>query len=375
MYGKTSAPFRPGKTREWGGMVACAEWHEANRGALIRLVTDPAYDSPATVAKSELKTLVLDLDTSFWPILPQLIALVQPIRLAIFTLMNDNAKLSDVMAAFVRIHEAQMTFVASPGCTLTASTKSSLRSINQQRFKFLYHPVHLVAFALDPRYAQKCKAAPSVLRYWMKTLHMEESDEEALVNEYGRFRASMSDPAQADIWTAAATADPVGWYLSWGDEFPTLTKLALRVLSCAPSAAGAERNWSTQDYIVSKRRNRLTPQRAEKLVYIYFNSRSLARSEAQRRGPGITVETLERWHSSFVVHPDFHWPNQGEGKQMFEWDGDDDEDTEFIGMHGDEIAVDDEGEEDIEDCTAPKLSPLPSLTSPHPRPLSLTLTL
>ena len=35
-------------------------------------------------------------------ILPQLIALVQPIRLAIFTLMNDSAKLSDVMAAFVR---------------------------------------------------------------------------------------------------------------------------------------------------------------------------------------------------------------------------------------------------------------------------------
>ena len=44
--------------------------------------------------------------------------------------------------------------------------------------------------------------------------------------------------------------------------------------------------------------NRLKPARAEKLIFIYFNSRSLAQAEKQRRGPGITQEAIERWHNS-----------------------------------------------------------------------------
>lgn len=90
-------------------------------------------------------------------------------------------------------------------------------------------------------------------------------------------RASFDDPGQADIWAHEATSNPVRWWQSWSDEFPTVKKLALKLLSLLPpSAASAERNWSTQDFIASKRRNRLKARRAEKLIYIYFNLRSLA---------------------------------------------------------------------------------------------------
>lgn len=219
---------------------------------------------------------------------------------------------------------------------------SAIKSIFQQRFKFLYHPIHLVTFALDPRYAMVCKAAPSVIRHWVKTLHGVEADQAELINEYGRFRASITDPTQADIWTPAATKFPLLWWRSWGDEFPMLSKLALKVLSLPPSSASAERNWSTQDFIISKRRSRLAPRRGEKLVYIYFNLRSLAQAEAQRRGPGITDDALERWHASLVVHADFRWPSESDGKQVFEWD--DDDDAEYVGMHGDEMADEDADE-------------------------------
>ena len=187
-----------------------------------------------------------------------------------------------------------------------------------------------------------CKAAPSVIRHWVKTLHGVEADQAELINEYGRFRASITDPTQADIWTPAATKFPLLWWRSWGDEFPMLSKLALKVLSLPPSSASAERNWSTQDFIISKRRSRLAPRRGEKLVYIYFNLRSLAQAEAQRRGPGITDDALERWHASLVVHADFRWPSESDGKQVFEWD--DDDDAEYVGMHGDEMADEDADE-------------------------------
>jgi hypothetical protein len=133
----------------------------SNRAALVRLVTE-GLDTSSSSAR-ELKAVVLDLDDTFWPVLPQFISLMQPLRLAIHTLQGDQAKLSDVMGAFIRVHNTQSLYVASAECTLSATTRSSLRGIFQRRFKFLYHPVHLICFALDPRYAKVCKAPPSCM--------------------------------------------------------------------------------------------------------------------------------------------------------------------------------------------------------------------
>ena len=52
-----------------------------------------------------------------------------------------------------------------------------------------------------------------------------------------------------------------------------LSTLAIELLSVIPSSAAAERCWSSVGYIHSKSRNRLTNDRAEKLVYVYVNSR------------------------------------------------------------------------------------------------------
>lgn len=59
------------------------------------------------------------------------------------------------------------------------------------------------------------------------------------------------------------------WTLS--NRFPTLKSLALRILSISTSSACSERCWSVHAFIHTKRRNRLTPERVEKLVFIYSN--------------------------------------------------------------------------------------------------------
>jgi hypothetical protein len=45
------------------------------------------------------------------------------------------------------------------------------------------------------------------------------------------------------------------------------------------SSYSCERNWSTYDYIHNKKRNRLEAARAEKLVYVFSNLRSLKRAQ------------------------------------------------------------------------------------------------
>lgn len=54
----------------------------------------------------------------------------------------------------------------------------------------------------------------------------------------------------------------------------------MRVLAQPTSASSCERNWSTYDFVHSKRRNRLCHARADKLVYVFSNLRLLTHATA-----------------------------------------------------------------------------------------------
>ena len=58
---------------------------------------------------------------------------------------------------------------------------------------------------------------------------------------------------------------------------PDLARIAVRVTACVSSAGGCERNWSTYDFIHSKKRNRLHPDRANDLVFVFTNTRLIQR--------------------------------------------------------------------------------------------------
>ena len=58
-----------------------------------------------------------------------------------------------------------------------------------------------------------------------------------------------------------------------GYEVPVLAQIAQRVTALVSSAGACERNWSTYDFIHSKKRNRLHPDRANDLVYVFTNAR------------------------------------------------------------------------------------------------------
>jgi hAT family C-terminal dimerisation region len=73
----------------------------------------------------------------------------------------------------------------------------------------------------------------------------------------------------------AESVAPHEWWLAHGRKWPNLKLIAMRILAQCPSSSPSERNWSAYDFVHSKVRNRLTQARAEKLVYIFHNLRSL----------------------------------------------------------------------------------------------------
>ncbi|KAI3906175.1 hypothetical protein MKW92_044384 [Papaver armeniacum] len=60
---------------------------------------------------------------------------------------------------------------------------------------------------------------------------------------------------------------PALWWNSYGDSAPDLQRVVVRVLSATCSATGCERNWSVFEQVHTKRRNRLSQQRLNALVY------------------------------------------------------------------------------------------------------------
>jgi hypothetical protein len=67
-----------------------------------------------------------------------------------------------------------------------------------------------------------------------------------------------------------------------------LASFAKRLLTTIGNSVPSEQAFSTMNYIYSKTRNRLSPERANKLQYIYMNSRTLVKQNIS----GPTTEEL-----------------------------------------------------------------------------------
>ena len=73
---------------------------------------------------------------------------------------------------------------------------------------------------------------------------------------------------------AAAKDMPVyRWWMAFGAHVPVLQKVAVSVLSQVSSASFCERNWSTFDFIHTKKRNRLKCKKVRDVVYVHSNLR------------------------------------------------------------------------------------------------------
>ena len=65
----------------------------------------------------------------------------------------------------------------------------------------------------------------------------------------------------------------VVWWDNFGDEVPELKSFATNVLGLTCSASAFERNWSTFNQVHTKRRNRLSTNKMNSLVYIMYNKK------------------------------------------------------------------------------------------------------
>ena len=95
-------------------------------------------------------------------------------------------------------------------------------------------------------------------------------DEDQAIGEIADYIAKTKLFSKPFIWTAAEKTCPSSWWT--GICFSTdISKIAASILNLPPTSAAVERSFSKHSWIHSKKRNRLTAERAAKLVFIAYN--------------------------------------------------------------------------------------------------------
>ena len=83
------------------------------------------------------------------------------------------------------------------------------------------------------------------------------------------------------------------WWHMFGSDTPNLQNIAIRILSQPCSSSGCERNWSMFEHIHSKKRNRLTVERMNDLVYVHYNLRLKYRKLFDHDKTPINLEEVD----------------------------------------------------------------------------------
>ncbi|XP_059072621.1 uncharacterized protein LOC131873636 [Cryptomeria japonica] len=237
-------------------------------------------------AKTEQGRRVKEIVKSdvFWTDTKYIVSIISPVFQVIRYGDGDAPNLGEVyecidsmlgqMRAAVRVKDPSLAFY-----------NEQIRPIIQSRWDKLNTPLHMAAFALNPKWykARPGRTTPieddEVKAGFFRCIEkmFDSRDAGTIRTEWGRFATlrGYSDAAKMDI-DIMAQEDPLLWWKCHGPKSLTTT-LAIRLLSQVSSSSAAERNWSTYSFIHSLKRNRLTSKRAEKLVAVHSALRLIDR--------------------------------------------------------------------------------------------------
>ena len=115
---------------------------------------------------------------------------------------------------------------------------------------------------------------------------------------------NMLDPKQQKC-------SPHAWWDFEGACGKLIAPIARRILAQTVSSSSCERNWSSYSFVHNRSRNRLQKKRAEDLVYVYTNSKLLAKAKRKDE---------KKWYNENVSSEDSDSASEGEdGDDGLDW--------------------------------------------------------
>ncbi|XP_077239687.1 uncharacterized protein LOC143880580 [Tasmannia lanceolata] len=156
-------------------------------------------------------------------------------------------------------------------------------------------PLYCLAHSLNPRYYSEQWLSEDSSRVpphkdaeiytermkCFKRYFTNSSDHTRANVEFAQFSMKSGLFNDVDSINERFTIKPHEWWAIHGTCAPMLQSTALKILMQPSSSSCAERNWSTYSFVHSLKRNKMTPQRAEDLVFVHSNLQFLSRQTPQ----------------------------------------------------------------------------------------------
>ncbi|KAF1313750.1 hypothetical protein FI667_g17058, partial [Globisporangium splendens] len=271
----------PGDRRRALSMPVATRWYSCE--ACIRSVVDNRNAIAATFADEEflrkyqrsgiLLKEAKDIvgDAEFWQRASLVIKVVKPINECLATFEKDNCCISMINHLFNWLDDT-FSKPVGPG---EANLMRAIHAMTTSRKEFLFTTSMKAAYVLD-----QSKPVPSSGDDTINII----ASTAVLAERIGLPQGVSKDDVHRQLvsfvqakmnWTTEkkekhSMFSPLDWW-SFSTAYPAVKGIAMHVLSIPTSSAASERSWSIHSFTQSQRRNLLSSDRLDKLVFVYCN--------------------------------------------------------------------------------------------------------
>lgn len=280
-YGAHIALLLPGATR-WGSAYYCLLNLLKTKTAIQNSIHEEYQIT------EEINGQINNIE--FWKNAKILCEFLRPFVKFINYLQSDQPRMS---SAYIELKLIENCILQN--IEITHDFKTRVLAFGKQRWKnFLFNPVVLVAYQLDPKYrgeildAERCD--PIIEREILRLVP--EGKEDQVLMEYSEYVGKLGGFSDDHLW-GDMTAHPINWWTLVARRYPLLSTIARQVLSIPSTSAASERNWSSFGFIHSKLRNRLGDDKVEKCVYLYWNIKILKQIRQEKGNVFNNTTNLE----------------------------------------------------------------------------------
>lgn len=234
-------------------------------------------------------------DATFWAKVELILHFINPIVHAISYLEGDFAPISGVYAVFSHLKQFY-SLSNNLKAKIPSSELDNIRGDLEYQYSRIESPLHALAFMMDPLYEaiykrklfigkiplaeNSCNGLGSILG---------ESNTEVVQECLKEFSNWLQNRKNNNFVHQNKLMHPkILWGLI-GDQYETLSSIAVDIFSCPSSSAAAERSFKTATRIHNKDRHATSAPKVSKQIGIIFNSQQLQRESFPTRSDKYTT--------------------------------------------------------------------------------------
>ncbi|XP_008659785.1 uncharacterized protein [Zea mays] len=286
--------------------------HNKHKDALKALFASTIWtDNRLSKTSAGLDVYNIDFSTQFWNSVEDCLRASGPLLIVLRVVDGDERPAMPEVQALMKCvkEKINQSFVVQSKKSLL---KKIITIIERHWEKQMDHPLYGAAMYLNPGKLHPLirnddDATVGQLRgCFLDVLARMVDDEETRdkINSQSMDYEFLIGPAFSNKMAEdnLQTMTPLEWWRSYGGRAIELQRFARRLASLCVSSSGCERNWSTFEFIHTKKRNRLLHKRLNSIVFISYNRKMKARFQKLRQKKGKNFDPL--------VHEDFNWDNE-----------------------------------------------------------------